>query len=52
MKSLRIFQKNSPQFPNSVIIASEPLFADDWQKVPEQSMIKVSENLEIEIYQI
>ncbi|MCL2926922.1 MAG: ergothioneine biosynthesis protein EgtC [Trichodesmium sp. St16_bin4-tuft] len=44
--------KNSSKFPNSVIIASEPLFADDWQKFPEQSITKVSENLDIQIYQI
>ncbi len=44
--------KNSPKFPNSVIVASEPLFTDDWQKVPEQSIIKVSKNLDIEIYQM
>ncbi|NEQ38429.1 MAG: ergothioneine biosynthesis protein EgtC [Okeania sp. SIO3I5] len=44
--------KNSPKFPNSVIVASEPLFADNWQKLPEQSIIKVSKNLNLEIYQM
>lgn len=44
--------KNDPHFPNAVIIASEPLFLGRWQKFPEQSIVTVSENLDIEIYKL
>ncbi len=39
-------------FPDSVMIASEPLFEGDWNQCPEQSMITVGENLDINIHQI
>ncbi|MDJ0554140.1 MAG: ergothioneine biosynthesis protein EgtC [Microcoleaceae cyanobacterium MO_207.B10] len=44
------YLKNDPKFPESVIIASEPLFTAEWKKIPEQSIIKVTKNLDIEIY--
>ncbi|NEP44117.1 MAG: class II glutamine amidotransferase, partial [Okeania sp. SIO2H7] len=37
------------RFPGAVIIASEPLFEGDWNPCPEQSMITVAENLDIQI---
>ena len=46
------YLKNDSKFPESVIIASERLFIADWKKVPEQSMITVTKNLEIEIYKV
>lgn len=46
------YLKNDSKFPESVLIASEPLFTGEWQKVPEQSIITVGENLDIEIYQL
>ncbi|MBD2438686.1 ergothioneine biosynthesis protein EgtC [Nostoc sp. FACHB-110] len=39
-------------FPNSVIIASEPLFTGDWKPCPENSIISVGEDCEIQIEQI
>ncbi|NES67276.1 MAG: ergothioneine biosynthesis protein EgtC [Okeania sp. SIO2D1] len=44
--------KDDPHFPNAVIIASEPLFLGRWQKFPEQSIVTVSESLDIEIYKL
>ncbi|KJH72307.1 ergothioneine biosynthesis protein EgtC [Aliterella atlantica] len=44
--------KEDPTFPKSVIIASEPIFAGDWHSFPEQSILSVGEDLEIEIHQI
>jgi ergothioneine biosynthesis protein EgtC len=41
--------QNDPNFPQSVIIASEPLFVGKWQACPEQSIIRVGENLDIHI---
>lgn len=39
-------------FPNSVIIASEPLFAGNWHECPVQSIISTGEDGDIEIYPI
>ncbi|NES20562.1 MAG: ergothioneine biosynthesis protein EgtC [Symploca sp. SIO3E6] len=39
--------QNAPYFPNSVIIASEPLFPGNWNSFPESSMMRVEENLKI-----
>jgi glutamine amidotransferase len=39
-------------FPESVIIASEPLFPGDWTSVPENSIISVREDCDIRIEQI
>ncbi|MEA5571557.1 ergothioneine biosynthesis protein EgtC [Calothrix sp. UHCC 0171] len=44
--------KNAENLPNSVIIASEPLFNGDWNACPENSIISVGEDCEIRIEQI
>jgi len=44
--------QNAPHFPNSVIIASEPLFPGNWNSFPESSMIRVEENLKINMNHI
>jgi ergothioneine biosynthesis protein EgtC len=44
--------KNDPNFPNSVIIASEPLFTGNWHNVGENSIISVGEDCDIRIEQI
>ncbi len=44
--------RDDPNFPESVMIASEPLFEGDWNKCPEESIITVGENLDINIHQI
>lgn len=44
--------KNDPNFPQSVIIASEPLFAGNWQQCPEQSIIRVEDNLDVHIQKL
>lgn len=41
--------KDDPNFPEAVIIASEPLFEGNWNLCPEQSMITVGKNLELKI---
>lgn len=41
--------RDDPNFPDSAIIASEPLFEGNWHSCPEQSMIGVGENLDIQI---
>lgn len=42
--------KNHPNFPESVIIASEPLFPGKWHLCPEQSIISVGEDCDIHIH--
>jgi len=44
--------RDDPQFPNAVLIASEPLFAGDWKRFPEQSILSVGEDLEICIHPV
>ncbi len=44
--------KDNPIFPNAVVIASEPLFPSNWQPVPEQSLLRVTQNLDVEIQPI
>jgi ergothioneine biosynthesis protein EgtC len=44
--------KDSSDYPDSVILASEPIFAGNWQTCPMQSIITVSRNLQIEILPI
>lgn len=41
--------KDDPQFPESVIIASEPLFAGHWQPCPEQTLIHVGEDRDLHL---
>jgi glutamine amidotransferase len=44
--------KNSIDYPDSVILASEPIFADNWQVCPMQSIVTVDRNLQMEILPI
>ncbi|MCL1467530.1 ergothioneine biosynthesis protein EgtC [Argonema galeatum] len=41
--------RDDPIFPDAVIIASEPLFAGNWIGFPENSIISVGEDLDIQI---
>ena len=41
--------KDDPNYPESVIVASEPLFNGNWKSCPENSIISVGEDLEIRI---
>ena len=38
---------NDPTYPDSVIIASEPLFTGNWNKFPNGSILNVGKNVEI-----
>ena len=40
--------RDDPNFPNAVIIASEPLFAGNWNCFSENTIISVGEDLEIQ----
>ncbi|MEM9451689.1 MAG: ergothioneine biosynthesis protein EgtC [Cyanobacteria bacterium P01_E01_bin.6] len=40
------------EFPNSVLIASEPLSAGDWQPIPEHSLLNVTQALDVDIQPI
>lgn len=44
--------RDDPAFPEAVIIASEPLFEGNWNRLPEQSILSVGEDLEIQIHQL
>ena len=44
--------RDDPAFPEAVIIASEPLFDGNWNRFPEQSILSVGENLDIQIHQL
>lgn len=44
--------RDDPAFPEAVIIASEPLFDGNWNRFPEQSILSVGEDLDIQIYQL
>jgi ergothioneine biosynthesis protein EgtC len=44
--------KNSSDYPDSVILASEPIFAGNWQICPMQSIITVSRDLDVKIQPI
>lgn len=44
--------RDDPTFPKAAIIASEPLFIGDWHSVPEQSIVSVGEDLEIQVHQV
>lgn len=46
------YLKENEKFPKSVIIASEPLFNDNWISFPENSIISVGENRDFQIQQI
>jgi len=44
--------RDDPTFPKSVIIASEPLFIGNWIACPENSIINVEADGEIQIDKI
>ncbi|MDF5710580.1 MAG: ergothioneine biosynthesis protein EgtC [Nostoc sp. S4] len=44
--------RDDPTFPKSVIIASEPLFIGNWIACPENSIISVGKDCDIQIEQI
>jgi len=44
--------RDDPTFPQAVVIASEPLFNSNWVTVPEQSIVSVKENCDIQVNQI
>ena len=44
--------KDDSHYDNAVIVASEPLFKGDWISFPEESIIGVGENLDINLSSI
>ena len=42
--------KGSKRFPSSIILASEPLFEDDWQPYPQSELISISSDLRINVH--
>ncbi|MGB7085030.1 MAG: ergothioneine biosynthesis protein EgtC [Phormidesmis sp.] len=42
--------KHSQRFPSSVILASEPLFEDDWQPYPQSNLISIRSDLKINVH--
>ncbi len=46
------YTKNHSQYPNAVIVASEPMFEGDWISCPEKSIISVTKNLEISVHSL
>ncbi|MBV8887777.1 MAG: ergothioneine biosynthesis protein EgtC [Chroococcidiopsidaceae cyanobacterium CP_BM_RX_35] len=44
--------RDDPAFPKAVIVASEPLFDGSWHRFPEQSVISVGKDLEIQLHQV
>lgn len=44
--------RDDPTYPDAVLVASEPLFDGNWNRVPEQSIICVGEDLEVHIAQL
>lgn len=44
--------RDDPAYPNAVIIASEPLFAGNWNSLPNNSILSVGEDLEVHIHQL
>ena len=43
------YLQDDPLYPNAVIVASEPMFAGNWNSCPEKSLISVGENLDVSI---
>jgi glutamine amidotransferase len=41
--------RDAPDYPDAVIVASEPLFAGDWKSFPENSLLRVGADLEVTI---
>lgn len=46
------YTKNDSQYPNAVIVASEPMFEGDWISCPKKSIISVTEDLEISVHSL
>ena len=44
--------RNAPDFPDAVLVASEPLFAGEWTACPENTMLTIGEDLDIQIYSL
>ncbi len=44
--------RDDPAYPDAAIIASEPLFTSNWVSFPENSIISVGEDLDIQIHPI
>ncbi len=44
--------RDDPAFPEAVIVASEPLFEGNWHRFPDNSLLSVGKDLEIEIHQL
>ncbi|MGB7442206.1 MAG: ergothioneine biosynthesis protein EgtC [Coleofasciculaceae cyanobacterium] len=44
--------RDDANYPDSVIIASEPLFDGNWKSIAENSIVTVEENLEVYLQQI
>lgn len=44
--------RDDPTYPDSVLIASEPLFPGNWNSVPNSSILSVEKNLEVHIEQL
>lgn len=44
--------RDDPAYPQAVLIASEPLFAGDWHPFPEQSVLSVGKDLDVQLKQI
>jgi ergothioneine biosynthesis protein EgtC len=44
--------RDDPNYPDSVILASEPLFQGNWNHCPENSLIRVAENLDVTIHPV
>ncbi|MBP0016548.1 MAG: ergothioneine biosynthesis protein EgtC [Cyanobacteria bacterium SBLK] len=40
--------RDDPNYPNAVILASEPLFEGNWQPCPEHHILTVEEDLEVQ----
>ena len=43
--------RDDPIFPKAVVIASEPLFTSNWIRFPENTILSVGEDLEVQIDQ-
>jgi len=43
--------RDDPNYPNAVLVASEPLFAGNWHSCPTNSLLVVKEDLEFRINQ-
>jgi len=44
--------RDDPAFSEAVIVASEPLFHGNWNRFPDQSIISVGKDLEIQFHQV